>query len=115
MITINEGMKDAVFDVVFEKAYHCIVVVDRKGIITHLNNGYCQFLGVEKEKAIGQHVTDIIENSRMHIVAETGEEEIADLQYNRGNHMIANRIPVLVDGELAGQLVRCSFVIQKNG
>ncbi|MCM3740424.1 sigma 54-interacting transcriptional regulator [Oceanobacillus luteolus] len=102
MITISENVKDAIFEVVFEHSYHCIVVVDRDGIITHLNNSYCQFLEVKKEDAIGKHVTDVIENSRMHIVAETGKEEIAQLQYIRGNHMVANRIPVRANGKVIG-------------
>ncbi|PAF11739.1 hypothetical protein CHH61_25675, partial [Shouchella clausii] len=41
-------------------------------------------------------------NSRMHIVAESGKEEIADLQFIRGNYMIANRIPIFSDGEVIG-------------
>ena len=100
MHMVPKRYKDEMFGILFENAYHCIVVVDSQGIITYLNQTYCDFLEVEKEKAIGMHVTDVIENSRMHIVVKTGEEEIADLQYIRGNHMIANRIPVLVDGEV---------------
>jgi sensor histidine kinase regulating citrate/malate metabolism len=38
----------------------------------------------------------------VHIVAETGIEEIADLHYIRGNYMIANRIPIFADGEIIG-------------
>lgn len=67
-----------------------------------MNENYCQFLGVTRQEAVGQHVTAIIENTRMHIVAETGQEEIADLQYIRENHMIANRIPVFSGGHLVG-------------
>ncbi|ASN06139.1 sigma-54 interaction domain-containing protein [Virgibacillus necropolis] len=97
-----DSYRDEIFETVFEHAYHCFVVVNEEGLITYLNNTYCDFLGVDKSEAIGVHVADVIENSRMHIVARTGIEEIADLQYIRGNHMIANRIPIHSDGRVVG-------------
>ncbi len=44
-------------------------------------------------------MTEVIENTRMHIVVQTGQEEIADLHYIQGNYMIANRIPIWMDGK----------------
>ncbi|MHC8522867.1 hypothetical protein ACPJHQ_18885 [Rossellomorea sp. H39__3] len=73
-----------------------------RGTIIYMNDSYCQFLEVERERAVGSHVTEIIENTRMHIVAASGKEEVADLQYIRGNYMIANRIPIVVDGQVIG-------------
>lgn len=102
MFPQDNDYKDEIFKTVFEDAYHCFVVVDKQGFITYINNSYCHFLNVNKEAVIGKHVTAIIENSRMHIVAETGMEEIADLQFIRGNHMIANRIPVRANGKIVG-------------
>ncbi|MFD2629573.1 sigma-54 interaction domain-containing protein [Oceanobacillus kapialis] len=102
MLPFKEDYKEEIFETVCENAYHCLVVVDREGLITYLNNSYCEFLDVKKEEAIGVHVTEIIENTRMHIVAKSGKEEIADLQYIRGNHMIANRIPVRSEGKVIG-------------
>ena len=102
MFPLDNDYKDEIFETVFEDAYHCFVVVDRHGFVTYMNNSYCHFLNREKDSVIGQHVTDVIENSRMHIVAETGKEEIADLQFIRGNHMVANRIPVRSKGVVVG-------------
>ncbi len=102
MLPFKEEYKDEIFETVFENAYHCLVVVNSEGLITYLNNSYCHFLDVTKDEAIGAHVTEIIENTRMHLVAKSGEEEIADLQYIRGNHMIANRIPVRSEGKVVG-------------
>ncbi|MBB6451136.1 PAS domain S-box-containing protein [Geomicrobium halophilum] len=99
---LNDRYRDEIFEAAFENAYHCLVVVDHQGLITYMNQSYCRFLEVDQEKVLGMHVADVIENSRMHIVVQTGEEEIADLQYIRGNHMIANRIPVRSNGEVVG-------------
>ncbi|MBP1947188.1 sigma-54 interaction domain-containing protein [Virgibacillus litoralis] len=99
---LKDIYKEEIFETVFENAYHCFVVVDGEGLITYMNNTYCDFLETNKQEAIGKHVTEVIENSRMHIVAKSGVEEIADLQYIRGNHMIANRIPVRSEGKVVG-------------
>lgn len=102
-------MKSALFDLpiqivetIVENAFGWLVVVDKKGIIIYINKNYCDFLEVEREQVLGMHVSQVIENSRMHIVAETGKEEIADLQYIKGNYMIANRIPIFSEGEVIG-------------
>ncbi|MCM2677588.1 sigma-54 interaction domain-containing protein [Alkalicoccobacillus plakortidis] len=102
MFPQDNDYKDEIFKTVFEDAYHCFVVVDKHGFVTYMNNSYCHFLNLDKDLVIGKHVTDVIENSRMHIVAQTGIEEIADLQFIRGNHMVANRIPVRSNGEIVG-------------
>lgn len=96
------NLPEEMVETIIENAFGSLVVVDRQGSIIYINKRYCEFLNVERDHVIGQHVSDIIENSRMHIVAETGKEEMADLQYIRGNYMIANRLPIWKDGEIIG-------------
>ncbi|MHC0036427.1 sigma-54 interaction domain-containing protein [Pseudoneobacillus sp. C159] len=79
-----------------------LVIVNRKGIICHINSGYCDFLGITREEALGRHVTEVIENTRMHIVAKTGQAEIDSIQSINGSEMIADRYPLIIDGELVG-------------
>ena len=43
-----------------------------KGFITHFNEPYGRFLGVDPKEQVGKHATEVIENTRMHIVAQTG-------------------------------------------
>ncbi|MFG6115402.1 sigma-54 interaction domain-containing protein [Halobacillus sp. MO56] len=104
MLEILANYRDGILETIFGNVNHSIVVVDRKGFVSYMNDSYCDFLGIDKESVRGKHVTDVIENSRMHIVAETGKEELADLQYIRGNYMIAHRIPLRADGEVVGAL-----------
>ncbi|NHM29521.1 sigma-54 interaction domain-containing protein [Neobacillus terrae] len=79
-----------------------IVVVDRDGVIRYISDSYCDFLGTTVEYATGRYVGEIIENTRMHIVARTGQAELASVQPINGSEMIANRYPLIVDGELVG-------------
>lgn len=81
-----------------------VVVVDRNGIILYINEGYCEFIGTTVEEAVNRPVQDVIENSRMHIVVQTGQKELASLQSINGSEMIANRFPLFENEEVVGAL-----------
>lgn len=87
---------------VLETAFQWFVVVDRDAKIIYINDEYCHFLEVNREEAIGKHVADIIENSEMHLVMERGTAQIAAPHYIKGTYMLANRVPIVLDGEIIG-------------
>ena len=86
-----------------------IVVVDHEGIILYINEAYCEFIGTTVEQAIHRPTQEVIENSRMHIVAQTGQKELASIQSINGSEMIANRYPLMIEGELVGALGSVMF------
>lgn len=62
--------------------------------MTHFNKPYGKFLNVDPEKQIGKHCTEVVENSRMHIVAKTGIPEINHSHLIKGQNMVVQRIPI---------------------
>ncbi|WP_035257669.1 sigma-54 interaction domain-containing protein [Desulfatirhabdium butyrativorans] len=88
------------WELIFDSIYNGAVVTDPDGYITHFNRPYGQFLGVKPEEQIGKHCTEAIENSRMHIVAQTGKAEINRSQHILGQNMVVQRIPIFQDGRL---------------
>lgn len=80
-----------------------MVVTDQDGKILLLNRSYREFLGV-REDVIGRPVTEVIENTRMHIVGKEGVPEIAAIQQIKGQSMIAHRIPIVDDGKVIAVL-----------
>ncbi|WP_077619141.1 sigma-54 interaction domain-containing protein [Bacillus sinesaloumensis] len=94
--------KNKILQTIIDTAYEWIVVVDYQGKIMYMNKNYCDFLEVNREAVIGTHVTEVIENTRMHIVVQTGEKEIGSPHYIKGNYMIANRIPIYSDHRIVG-------------
>jgi transcriptional regulator with PAS, ATPase and Fis domain len=102
MSSLLKKVSVEMIEIILENAFEWLVVVDNDGRIIYINENYCKFLEVDRNKAIGSHVTNVIENTRMHKVVESGTEEVADLQYIKGNYMIANRIPIVVDEEVIG-------------
>jgi transcriptional regulator with PAS, ATPase and Fis domain len=91
-------------DIVFESANYGTVIVDRNGKIQYMSNQYCEFLEVNRKDVIGEYVANLIENTRMHLVVQTGQSEMADLQFLRGSFVIANRIPIIENKEIIGAI-----------
>jgi len=81
-----------------------VVLTDTDGYIIYLNEFYGKFLGINPEKQIGKHCTEVIENTRMHIVGQTGKPETNMLAKLGKHNMVVNRIPVYRDGEVIGVL-----------
>jgi len=89
-----------VLKLVFNHIDNGALVVDPDGYITHFNEPYGKFLGLEPAKQIGKHVTDVVENSRMHIVAQTGIPEINVSHSIHGQKMLVQRIPIKENGKV---------------
>ncbi|MBU4603674.1 MAG: sigma 54-interacting transcriptional regulator, partial [Proteobacteria bacterium] len=95
-------LRDAVrmYELIFNSIHHGAMVTDSQGNITHFNKPYGQFLGLDTEEYIGKHCTDTVENTRMHIVAQTGKAEINFPQQIKGQSMVVQRIPIRQDGKV---------------
>lgn len=100
---------EVILDTFLDSTEECIVIVNKSGCIEALSRAYANFLRVDREKVIGKHVTDVIENTRMHIVIQTGVAEIAEKQIIRGEAMIASRIPIRKGREVVGAMGRVLF------
>jgi transcriptional regulator with PAS, ATPase and Fis domain len=88
------------FQLIFESIYNGAMVTDTDGVITHFNKPYGQFLDQDPATQIGRHCTEAVENSRMHIVAQTGKAEINQSQLIKGQKMVVQRIPIKKDGKV---------------
>ncbi len=86
-----------------------VVVVDSEGYIQILTRSFAEFLGVDPERSIGKHVTEVIENTRMHIVAKTGNPEVAEPQKIKEDYIIATRSPVIKKGKIVGAVGKVVF------
>lgn len=106
---VNERNLREVLNTVLEIAYDGILVTDPEGYITMISDTYKRFLGVEDQNVIGKHCTEVVENSRMHIVAKTGRPEVAHVQKIKGRHMIASRLPIVKDGKVVGVVGKVLF------
>ena len=88
------------FQLIFDSIHNGAIVTDVNGIVTHLNKAYADFLGVPVADCIGKHCTELVESSRMHIVARTGRPEINHMQMIRGQNIVVYRFPIKKEGRV---------------
>ena len=103
-MSIHLGRDLASLNLALDALDEWVVVVDESAKILFINQPYAQFLGVKRETSYGCYVVDVIENTRMHLVVESGQEELSKLQEIRGRHMIANRYPIRQAGKVIGAI-----------
>jgi len=88
------------YRLIFDSIYNGAIVTNTEGYVTHFNKPYGMFLGLDPSKQIGKHCTKVIENTRMHIVADTGKAEINQTQLIKGQNMVVQRIPIKKNGKI---------------
>ena len=91
-----------------------VIMVAPDDHILFINQSYCDFLGITQEKAIGSHIYDIIENSRMPLIMKTQKVEYADRhKYTngkaKGKDIIVHRIPIVENGVTIGSFAILAF------
>jgi len=72
----SQPTKNEIMEFAFNSIQDGAVIVCSQGYITHLNEAYGKFLDIDTTEFIGKHCTEVIENTRLHIVAKTGKPEI---------------------------------------
>ena len=85
---------------IIDSIYNGVVVTDADGYIIYFNEPYGEYLGIDPGAQVGRHITDVIENTRMHIVAQTGIPEINQSHHIRGQDMVVQRIPIKKNGKV---------------
>ncbi|WP_187170557.1 sigma-54 interaction domain-containing protein [Salidesulfovibrio onnuriiensis] len=79
-----------------------LMVVDKAGIIVYINDSFCEVHNVRIDEVLGKHVTDVIDNTRMHVVAQTCTAEHDHFQDISGQPYVVSRIPIVENGECVG-------------
>ena len=95
---LSESM-DLMEDLI-DNAYYGMVLVDKDGKIIKWN--YEKLFGLKESQVVGRPVNEIIENTRLHIVAKSGKKELFELQEINGKHVITSRVPIIKDGQVIG-------------
>jgi len=89
-----------------------LLVIDRDGIITLVNQHFADALGARAQDMIGKHILQAYTNSRtsrLPIVMETGKAEIGWPHLINGREVVACRYPLFRNGEIVGALGRILF------
>lgn len=94
---------------VLDIAYEGIVVVDRDGRVTLMNQALADFFGLDPRAEVGKPVDQVLENSRLHLVAKTGVPETGQLQQVGGTYYIVSRLPIIENERVVGAVGKMMF------
>ncbi len=93
----------------FASASEGMMLVDRQARVVWINDQYKRFLpalGFEREEDfVGHPVSQVVHNTQMHQVLETGKPILIDLLTNRAGTFVVSRIPLRdAEGQVIGAL-----------
>jgi transcriptional regulator with PAS, ATPase and Fis domain len=74
--------------------FEAIAVVDGQGILRYISGVHARYFGMKPGNGIGRHVTEVLENTRLHHVVATGKAEIGMLHEMRGLNRVVTRHPI---------------------
>ncbi|MDX2454693.1 sigma-54 interaction domain-containing protein [Desulfosarcina sp.] len=94
---------------IFDSTENGIIITDPDGYILYLNASYGQFLEVDSDAQVGRHCSEVVDNSRMHIVGRTGKPELNQIQNLHGVNILVERIPVKRYGQVIAVFGRVLF------
>jgi len=100
--------KLSLYEAVLNNILSGVLITDTEGYVIFFSDTYGKFLGMDPKEKIGKHCTEVIENTRMHIVAQTGIPEINHPHRVMGQDMVVQRLPIWIDGKLVavfGQVI----------
>lgn len=103
---------DCAFDILdhfLTNPYEGVTVVDSNSILRYISPVHERFFGLKRGESIGRPVQEVIENTRLHVVAKTGVPEIGQVQQMRGVSRVVNRLPIRHRGELVGAIGQVMF------
>ena len=87
---------------ILESVYNAIVAVDDQGIITIFNPAAERITGIPASKAIKRHVSEVIPNTGLLEILETGDYKYSQKIQFGGATAISNRAPIIKDNEIIG-------------
>ncbi len=90
---------------ILNSTHDAMIAVDIKGVITLFNTAAERLTGIKLEDALGKYVGDVVTDTRLPFILETGKSEL-NQQQNLGNiKIITNRMPVRDDdGKVIGAI-----------
>ncbi|HWP97486.1 MAG TPA: sigma 54-interacting transcriptional regulator [Syntrophomonadaceae bacterium] len=101
-------------EVLVESPYMALVMVDKDGYITIMNQTFLDLLGLRKDQAIGKYILEVLPHSELPEVLKTGRIDKADIWPINGNDTVVTRLPIIKDGEIVGAIGQ-SFFLDMSG
>jgi len=99
----------AILNHLVSSPYEGMTVVDDKAKVRFISPVHEGFFRLGTGEAVGKPVTEVIENTRLHEIVQSGKAEIGKIQQMRGVTRVVSRVPIHEDGKLVGAIGQVMF------
>lgn len=98
----TEKMRSARLKVVFDTISQGLIITDEQSRIITYNPAAENIFKIPANEVLGKKVENVIPNTRIHYVLESGQSELGMLQDINNGIIATNRIPIQLDGNRIG-------------
>ncbi len=98
----RERQKAEELKAILDFAYEGIVGIDQDGVIRVFNPIAERLLGVGATKAVGRRITEVLPNTGLDMVRESGRSELGTVQRVGNTLIVSNRVPITIGNEVVG-------------
>ncbi len=91
-----------IINIILDNAHDAIIYIGTDKKIKIYNETAARICKIPKEKALDSRIEDIVKNTRLPYVMETGRQEINQRQAIENIEIITSRVPIEFDGEIQG-------------
>ena len=98
----EEKRKASRLNAILASVFDGIIAVDAKGKVELVNEAAARMLDLQGPRLIGRDVAEVVPNSRLRDVLDSGESQIGELQDAGSVRIITNRVPIKSGDEVVG-------------
>jgi len=86
--------REAGMDIILDSIHEGLLAVDGKGRVTIFNRAAQRLMGLPAERVLGRPVAEVIPNTRLHLVLQSGRAELDRVQQIGRTTILTNRVPL---------------------
>lgn len=90
--------------------YMAYIIVDENGYIKTINKTCLERMEIKLEDAVGRYISDVVPNSELPKILETGRTDRAEFWPINGHDTIVSRVPLTKDGKVVGAVAYSLFL-----
>jgi transcriptional regulator with PAS, ATPase and Fis domain len=95
-----------VLSTVIDEAYEGIIILDKRGYVQYSNKKHAEYMRIPQRAALHSHISEITHDDRIAEgfmeVLRTGEPDLWTIFQAHGREFVANRVPIMKDGNVIG-------------
>ncbi len=102
-------LSDDLLSTMLNNPYELIIIIDRYGKVQFLSSAYEKYYPVSAATARGKYLSDVLPESELTRVLDTGKAEIGDFITIGGENWITAKIPLKKNGRIIGAVGKLLF------